>query len=56
MKLSLILQNAETIRLVRPDYSAVSVTSLSPGDVILGRVESGGRHFGMAIDESIIEK
>lgn len=56
LKLSLILQNAETIRLVRPDYSAVAVTSLSPGDVILGRVESGGRHFGMAIDESIIEK
>lgn len=55
-KLSVILQNAETIRLVKPDYSAVSVTSLKPGDVILGRVESGGRHFGMAIDETIIEK
>ncbi|HOW05126.1 3-dehydroquinate synthase II [Methanospirillum hungatei] len=55
-KVSIILQNAETIRLVRPDYSAVSVTSLKPGDVVLGRVESGGRHFGMAIDETIIEK
>lgn len=55
-KLSVILQNAETIRLVKPDYSAVSVTSLNPGDVILGKVESGGRHFGMAIDETIIEK
>jgi len=53
---SVILQNAETIRLVRPDYSAVSVTSLKPGDAILGRIESGGRHFGMAIDETIIEK
>ncbi len=55
-KVSIILQNAETIRLVRPDNSAVSVTSLKPGDVVLGRVESGGRHFGMAIDETIIEK
>lgn len=55
-KVSIILQNAETIRLVRPDHSAVSVTSLKPGDVVLGRVESGGRHFGMAIDETIIEK
>ncbi|NLV25620.1 MAG: 3-dehydroquinate synthase II [Methanomicrobiales archaeon] len=55
-KLSVILQNAETIRLVRPDYSAVSVTSLKPGDIVLGSVESGGRHFGMAIDETIIEK
>ncbi|PWR74761.1 3-dehydroquinate synthase II [Methanospirillum stamsii] len=55
-KLSVILQNAETIRLVRPDNSAVSVTSLKPGDIILGRIESGGRHFGMAIDETIIEK
>ncbi len=55
-KASIILQNAETIRLVRPDYSAVSITSLRPGDIILGRVEHGGRHFGMAIDETIIEK
>lgn len=54
--LSVILQNAETIRLVRPDGAAVSVTSLAPGDRILGRLEAGGRHFGMAIEEQIIEK
>jgi len=55
-QLSIILQNAETIRLVRPDYSAVSVTSLKPGDIVLGKTETGGRHFGMAIEEQIIEK
>ncbi|HPY60067.1 MAG TPA: 3-dehydroquinate synthase II [Methanospirillum sp.] len=55
-KVSVILQNAETIRLVRPDNTAVSVTSLKPGDIVLGRIETGGRHFGMAVDETIIEK
>ena len=55
-QVSVILQNAETIRLVKPDYSAVSVTSLKPGDIVLGKTETGGRHFGMAIEEQIIER
>ncbi len=53
---SAVLQNAETIRLVREDGSAVSVIDLKPGDRILGRMEKGGRHFGHAIDETILEK
>ena len=52
---SVMLQNAETIRLVTKD-GAVSVTKVSPGDKILAKIESGGRHFGMAVDESITEK
>jgi len=55
-KAGLVLQNAETIRLVTPDGGALSVVSLSPGDIILGHLTQGGRHFGMAIQESIIEK
>ncbi len=55
-KAGLVLQNAETIRLVTPDGGAISVVSLSPGDCILGHLTQGGRHFGMAIQESIIEK
>ena len=55
-KVSVILQNAETIRLVRPDGSAISVSVLSPGDTIMGALEEGGRHFGIAIKESILEK
>ena len=55
-ELSVILQNAETIRLVSPGGSAISVSSLAVGDIILGKIGKGGRHFGMAIDEHIIEK
>ncbi|NPA33040.1 MAG: 3-dehydroquinate synthase II [Aquificae bacterium] len=55
-KLSCILQNAETIRLTRPDGTPVSVSELKEGDEVLGYVEEAGRHFGMKVDETIIEK
>ncbi len=55
-KVSLMLQNAETIRLVRPDGTAVSVVELREGDQVLGHAAEGGRHFGMAVKESILEK
>ncbi|NPA13411.1 MAG: 3-dehydroquinate synthase II [Aquificae bacterium] len=55
-KLSAVLQNAETIRLVRGDGSLVSVVDLKEGDEIIGYVEEAGRHFGMKVDETIIEK
>jgi len=55
-KVSLILQNAETIRLVRKDGSAVSVVHLARGDTVMGCTLEGGRHFGMAIQETIHEK
>ncbi len=53
---TVILQNAETIRLVRPGGEAVSVVNIRPGDEILGYTEAGGRHFGHKIDETITEK
>ncbi len=55
-KVSAVLQNAETIRLTRPDGSPVSVAELKEGDEVLGYVESAGRHFGMKVEETIIEK
>lgn len=55
-KVSLILQNAETIRLVGEDGKAISVVQLKTGDKILGTVLEGGRHFGMAVKETIREK
>ncbi|MBP7411095.1 3-dehydroquinate synthase II [Methanoculleus sp. 10] len=55
-KVSLVLQNAETIRLVREDGSAVSVANLAVGDRVLGSVAEGGRHFGVAVKETIREK
>lgn len=55
-RLSLILQNAETIRLTSPDGSPVSVARLGIGDEVLAYVEESGRHFGVKIDETIVEK
>jgi 3-dehydroquinate synthase II len=54
--LSTILQNAETIRLTKPDGSAISVVELKSGDEVLVSIEKAGRHFGMKIDETISEK
>jgi len=54
--ISLVLQNAETIRLVSPDGKAASVTTLKPGDKVLGHIEKAGRHFGMQVDETLIER
>ncbi|MHC4635689.1 MAG: 3-dehydroquinate synthase II [Planctomycetota bacterium] len=55
-KISLVLQNAETIRLVNPEGKAVSVTKLQPGEKVLGHIEKAGRHFGMQVDETLIER
>jgi len=53
---SLVLQNAETIRLVRPSGKPISVASLRKGDEVLVHLESGGRHFGIKVKESTVEK
>ena len=55
-EISIILQNAETIRLTRPGGEAVSIVSLQPGDEVLVALERGARHFGHQIQESITEK
>jgi 3-dehydroquinate synthase II len=52
---NIILQNAETIRLVRGDSTPVSVVRLQPGDEVLCRTDVAGRHFGMRISEEIKE-
>jgi 3-dehydroquinate synthase II len=55
-KSGVILQNAETVRLVKPGGEAVSVAALAVGDRILGHFEEGGRHFGMPVNERISER
>ena len=53
---SLIVQNAETVRLVSNGGSK-SVSELKAGDEVLVRVEDGGRHFGTLVaDEMVIER
>jgi 3-dehydroquinate synthase II len=54
--ISLVMQNAETIRLVNPDGKAISITSLKPGNKVLGHIEKAGRHFGMQVDETLVER
>jgi len=54
--IGLVMQNAETIRLVSPEGQAISITGLKPGDKVLGHIEKAGRHFGMQVDETLIER
>jgi len=52
---TLVLQNAETIRLVTPDGLA-SVADIAEGDTVLVHpAHEGGRHFGEAIEETVRE-
>jgi len=56
-KIKIILQNAETIRVVTPKASK-SVTELKPNDEALVHIAAkGGRHFGVSVpEETVIEK
>lgn len=54
-KYNVVLQNAETIKVVTASGSK-SVTTIVPGDRILAHLSTGGRHFGMAVEETITEK
>ena len=54
--LSIILQNAETIRLTEPDGKGVSLVDLIEGSKVLVYREKGGRHFGAQVEETISEK
>ena len=50
-----IVQNAETVRLVS-DSASIPISDLKAGDLVLLRIEKGGRHFGTLVaDEMVIE-
>ncbi|MEM0089928.1 MAG: 3-dehydroquinate synthase II [Nitrososphaerota archaeon] len=54
---TVILQNAETIRLVGPDGKPISVTEVKPGDKVLAHIsKEKARHFGVSVDEFIVER
>jgi 3-dehydroquinate synthase II len=55
-RISTLLQNAETIKLVTPEGRPVSVADLKAGDKVLVHLEKSARHFGMKIEESILER
>lgn len=51
-----ILQNAETIRIVDANDEPLSVADVKPSDKVKVYIETNARHFGIAIDETIIEQ
>ena len=54
---SVILQKAETVRLVRPDFTPLAVTEIKEGDEVLVHLATKkGRHFGGSVDEFILER
>lgn len=52
---SVVLQNAETIRLVQSEGKTISVAELKIGDKVLIKLDDSARHFGTAIKEKIKE-
>ncbi len=54
-KCSVILQNAETIKLMGKK-KPISVVDLKEGDEVLLHVTETARHFGIAVEEAVIEK
>lgn len=51
-----LLQNAETINLVTKEGKPISVAKLKVGDEVLIYCAGEGRHFGMAVEETVIER
>lgn len=54
--ISIILQNAETIRLTAPDGRGISLVDLRPNTEVLVYRETFARHFGEQIEETIWER
>jgi 3-dehydroquinate synthase II len=51
-----LLQNAETIKLVSEGGTPIAVTALKPGDIVLAHYERAARHFGIGVEETLIER
>ncbi len=56
VNISLVLQNAETIRLISTQKKPVSITDLKPADKVFAHIEKSARHFGMQVEETLIER
>ncbi len=55
-EISVILQNAETIRLTASDGKPASIVELDRGNEVLVSLDDQGRHIGVSVDETIIER
>jgi len=54
-RIETLIQNAETIKMRTKD-GRTAITDVEPGDELLLYTEDTARHFGEAVEESIIEK
>ena len=52
---SVIVQNAETVRLTTPQGNPISVVELRQGVEVLVALDTAGRHFGHRVKETIAE-
>ena len=50
------MQQAETVRLVAASRKAPSVTDLRLGDKVLGMLDDGARHIGVAVSSTMEER
>ena len=55
-KVSLLMQNAETIRLTSVKWKPISITHMKVWDEVLAYFQEWWRHFGQAVKETINEK
>lgn len=55
-KVTLLMQNAETIRLTTPEWKPISITHMKEWQEVLAHFRMWGRHFWEAIEETIQEK
>lgn len=53
---SLLMQNAETIRLTSPNWKPISITHMKKGDTVMAYFQDWWRHFWQFIKETIDEK
>lgn len=54
-KVTLLMQNAETIRLTSPKGKPISITHMNIWDEVLAYFQEGWTHFGQAVKETINE-
>jgi len=55
-RFSVLVQNAETVRIATPDCGPVPITKIRNGDTVFIRTDSSARHIGMAVKESLLER
>ncbi|WP_273325326.1 3-dehydroquinate synthase II [Vallitalea guaymasensis] len=56
VEIKAIMQDDWHMRVFSPEGKAVNITDLKPGDKVMGHCSEPGRHVGIKISETIIEK